>query len=128
VSHKNKYLTFPLLVLVAVILAAGVSFVVKVYVLNRADMYQLQNTDLICHSRFGATLEELQEISWLLYVSLSLVLAGDLTLAIIICTLLYCSRTGQRNTNSVANTLLAYTINSGLLTSMVSAIVLFTVR
>jgi hypothetical protein len=89
-----------------------------------------QKLKLICYSRFNLRLNlaGLQAISWLLYVSLSLVLAGDLILAVMICTLLYRSRTGHGNTDSVINTLLAYTINSGLLTSMVSAVVLFTVR
>jgi hypothetical protein len=72
-------------------------------------------------------LERLQSVSWLLYTALSLVLAGDMSIAAILCTLLFRSRTGMGNTDPIINVLLMYTINSGLLTSVVAAIVVFTV-
>jgi len=105
-SRKNRFLTYPLVALAIIIFIAGFSFGVKGLSLN--------------------SLDKLQELGWLLYTGFALALTGDAYVAISLCILLHRSKTGVGNTNSMINILLAYTINTGLLTMVVSAIEVFT--
>ncbi|KAL1740213.1 hypothetical protein HDZ31DRAFT_68153 [Schizophyllum fasciatum] len=60
------------------------------------------------------------EISYLLYTALGSGVVADAFIAISMCVLLSHSRTGLRNTDSVIDTLILYTINTSLLTTVCS--------
>ncbi|KAF8573685.1 hypothetical protein K439DRAFT_1421174 [Ramaria rubella] len=105
-SRGSKIITLPLVVLIIIIFISGFGFGVK--------SFQL------------ATFSKLQSISWLLYTGFALALAGDVYIALTLCILLFTSRSGVRKTDSVVNILIAYTVNTGLITSVTSAVVVFT--
>ncbi|KDR78675.1 hypothetical protein GALMADRAFT_137695 [Galerina marginata CBS 339.88] len=56
--------------------------------------------------------------SWLLYTALSGSVLADGFITASLCTLLYQNRTGFKSTDSLVNTLMLYSINTGLLTSI----------
>ncbi|KAH9019292.1 hypothetical protein EDB84DRAFT_623159 [Lactarius hengduanensis] len=58
--------------------------------------------------------------AWMSYVGLSAVTVGDIVVAASMCWSLYRRRTGFAKTDSVIVTLMAYSINSGLLTGLLS--------
>jgi len=55
--------------------------------------------------------------SWLLYIALGSVVLADILIATSICVLLYHSRSGFKSSDSLVNTLMLYSINTGMLTS-----------
>ncbi|KAI4518903.1 hypothetical protein K525DRAFT_280337 [Schizophyllum commune Loenen D] len=67
------------------------------------------------------TFAAFNEISYLLYTSLGSGVVADAFIAVSMCVLLSQSRTGVRNTDSVIDTLMMYTINTSLLTTVCSA-------
>ncbi|KAJ3513672.1 hypothetical protein NLJ89_g2816 [Agrocybe chaxingu] len=52
----------------------------------------------------------------MLYLSLSSAVAADSTVALSLCLLLFASRTGIKRTDSLLTLLIAFSINTGLLT------------
>lgn len=105
-SKKKKWLTFPVLVMqISLWIIALVS--------------GIRGFWLHTFERFG-------EISGLLYSTIGLIIASDFTIAGSLCYFLYQSRRGtfSRKTRSVIDVLIIYTINTGLLTSIVATITL----
>ncbi|EKM52979.1 uncharacterized protein PHACADRAFT_259153 [Phanerochaete carnosa HHB-10118-sp] len=66
----------------------------------------------------GQTWFTLQKIQAFVFAQFATELLGDTLIALILCYYLYQSRTGFRRTDSVLTTLMAYVINTGLLTAM----------
>ncbi|CAA7266643.1 unnamed protein product [Cyclocybe aegerita] len=64
------------------------------------------------------TFKGLGEVSAMLYISFSGAVAADAVIAVSLCTLLVRSRTGFKRTDSIVTFLMAFTINTGLLTSI----------
>ncbi|KAF5319713.1 hypothetical protein D9619_008602 [Psilocybe cf. subviscida] len=72
------------------------------------------------------TFERINEVSTYLYVSFVATVAADSTIAISLCALLFHSRTGIKKTDSILRILMAYSINTGLLTSVAALACLIT--
>ncbi|KAI0710319.1 hypothetical protein C8T65DRAFT_739767 [Cerioporus squamosus] len=68
-------------------------------------------------------LEKIKSLSLAMNVSAALT---DVTIAAILCTILQCSKTGYAKSNRLINKLMAFTINTGLLTSTCACISLIT--
>jgi hypothetical protein len=74
------------------------------------------------------TVKAFQLVSWtqldliapLMYASFVVSFAGDLYLSVVLCYYLFKSRTGFQTTDTLVNTLIAYIITTGLLTSIVA--------
>ncbi|KAG9225088.1 hypothetical protein CCMSSC00406_0008748 [Pleurotus cornucopiae] len=60
-----------------------------------------------------------QSISWMMYTALSSGVASDVVIAVSLVTALLRSRTGFKRADSLVNTLMLYTINTGLFTTFV---------
>ncbi|OSC99556.1 hypothetical protein PYCCODRAFT_809452 [Trametes coccinea BRFM310] len=71
---------------------------------------------------FVRELTDLHRISWLVSVAYGLVVATDVILTGSLVFVLYQSRTSSKRTNSILDTLIVYTINTALLTSIVSVL------
>ncbi|CDO71980.1 hypothetical protein BN946_scf184943.g14 [Trametes cinnabarina] len=71
---------------------------------------------------FVRELTDLHRISWLVSVAYGLVVATDVILTGSLVFVLYQSRTQSKRTNSILDTLIIYTINTALLTSIVSVL------
>ncbi|CAA7269837.1 unnamed protein product [Cyclocybe aegerita] len=72
------------------------------------------------------TFERMNKIAPMLYLSLSSAVAADSTVAISLCVLLFASRTGIKRTDSLLTLLIAFSINTGLLTSLCALATLIT--
>ncbi|GJE93654.1 hypothetical protein PsYK624_098140 [Phanerochaete sordida] len=115
-------------------------FVYRIYVLSHYKKWAALPLALLCIVLFGVTLAtgvkayqtktytNFEKIHWLLDTDLSLVFVADVVIAIILCFLLAMARakTINRRTESYINILILYTINTGLLTSMLSLACLIT--
>lgn len=66
------------------------------------------------------TFARIDAVSTYLYVSFAAAVAADSTVAISLCALLFHSRTGIKKTDSILRILMAFSINTGLLTRYVS--------
>lgn len=66
------------------------------------------------------TFDRINAASTYLYVSFAAAVAADSTVAISLCALLFHSRTGIKRTDSILTILMAFSINTGLLTRYVS--------
>ncbi|KAL0945449.1 hypothetical protein HGRIS_000940 [Hohenbuehelia grisea] len=80
-------------------------------------------TTAVTGSLFAATAENktffaLNDISWILYTALSSGVAADCFIAVSLVFFLLQARTGFEKTDSLVNTLMAYTINTGLFTTL----------
>jgi len=64
------------------------------------------------------TFEQLMQASWLLYSALGSAVFADVFIAVSLCLLLRKHRTGFKETDSLVNVLMLYSINTGLLTSI----------
>ncbi|KAI9060740.1 hypothetical protein FKP32DRAFT_1009627 [Trametes sanguinea] len=71
---------------------------------------------------FVRALTDLHRISWLVSVAYGLVVATDVILTSSLVFVLYQSRTTSKRTNTILDTLIMYTINTALLTSIVSVL------
>ncbi|KAL4264695.1 DUF6534 domain-containing protein [Pleurotus pulmonarius] len=67
-----------------------------------------------------------QSISWMMYTALSSGVAADVVIAVSLVTVLLRSRTGFKRTDSLVNTLMLYTINTGLFTTLCTALCFIT--
>ncbi|KAF4622248.1 hypothetical protein D9613_009607 [Agrocybe pediades] len=65
-------------------------------------------------------------VDYLLYISFAAAVASDSLVAISLCSLLFWSRTGIKRTDSILTILMAFTINTGLLTSICAMACLIT--
>ncbi|KAF9524786.1 hypothetical protein CPB83DRAFT_819631 [Crepidotus variabilis] len=78
----------------------------------------------VCGVAFGSfafelkTFDRLNHVSILLYLSFAAAVIADLTVAISLCILFFRSRTGIKRTDSILSLLMAFSINTGLLTSL----------
>ncbi|KDR71513.1 hypothetical protein GALMADRAFT_253823 [Galerina marginata CBS 339.88] len=72
------------------------------------------------------TFERLNEVSYLLYISFAIGVVADLLVAITLCVLLFNNRTGIKRTDSILTILMAFSINTGLLTSFCAMACLIT--
>ncbi|KAI0755251.1 histone acetylation protein-domain-containing protein [Daedaleopsis nitida] len=70
-------------------------------------------------SKFG-------RLTWVTSVGLGSAAVSDILIAIAMCYYLYTKRTGLRRTDSVVTTLMVYSINSGLTTSIIASICVVT--
>ncbi|EIW52153.1 uncharacterized protein TRAVEDRAFT_53581 [Trametes versicolor FP-101664 SS1] len=70
--------------------------------------------------RFTPSIADFQSISWLVSVSYGLAGVTDVTLASTLVAVFRRSRTGSKRTDSVLDTLIIYSINTGVLTSVFS--------
>jgi len=61
-----------------------------------------------------------ENMSWMVYTYDGASAATDVTVAAAMCTLLWSSRTGNKKTDSLLSTLMTFSFNSGLLTSVVA--------
>ncbi|KAL1940991.1 hypothetical protein VTO73DRAFT_7627 [Trametes versicolor] len=116
---KYKRLVIPALVLLVVSkgFAIGES--------NRHDRAQhTTNTSSgaagVSAFRFTPSIADFQSISWLVSVSYGLAGVTDVTLASTLVVVFRRSRTGSKRTDSVLDTLIIYSINTGVLTSVFS--------
>ncbi|KAF9524763.1 hypothetical protein CPB83DRAFT_886020 [Crepidotus variabilis] len=64
------------------------------------------------------TYTRMNEASWMLYASFATAVTADTLVAVSLCSLLIRSRTGFKRTDDVVSFLMAFTINTGLLTSI----------
>ncbi|KAF9471997.1 hypothetical protein BDN70DRAFT_515464 [Pholiota conissans] len=64
------------------------------------------------------TYAKMNEASYMLYASFATAVVADTLVAVSLCTLLIQSRTGFRRTDSIVTKLMAFSINTGLLTSI----------
>ncbi|CDO71979.1 hypothetical protein BN946_scf184943.g13 [Trametes cinnabarina] len=69
---------------------------------------------------FVHELTDLHRISWMVSVAYGFAVSSDLILTGALVFVLQKSRTGSKRTNNILDTLIIYTINTGLLTSIVS--------
>ncbi|KAL4265676.1 DUF6534 domain-containing protein [Pleurotus pulmonarius] len=65
-------------------------------------------------------------ISWLMYTALSSGVAADFVITASLVTILFRSRTGFKRTDSLLNTLMLYTINTGLFTTICTGLCFIT--
>ncbi|KAF9552153.1 hypothetical protein CPC08DRAFT_302520 [Agrocybe pediades] len=72
------------------------------------------------------TFERMATVDYLLYISFAAAVASDSLVAISLCSLLFWSRTGIKRTDSILTILMAFTINTGLLTSICAMACLIT--
>ncbi|KAJ8487662.1 hypothetical protein ONZ51_g4041 [Trametes cubensis] len=72
--------------------------------------------------RETSTVADFQRLNWLVAASYGLASVTDLTLAGTLVFVLHKSRTGSKRTDSVLDTLIKYTINTGVLTSLLAFI------
>ncbi|KAF5319718.1 hypothetical protein D9619_008607 [Psilocybe cf. subviscida] len=72
------------------------------------------------------TFDRINTASTYLYVSFAAAVAADSTVAISLCALLFHSRTGIKRTDSIVRILMAFSINTGLLTSICALACLIT--
>ncbi|EIW52156.1 uncharacterized protein TRAVEDRAFT_53584 [Trametes versicolor FP-101664 SS1] len=70
--------------------------------------------------RFTPSIADFQNISWLVSVGYGLAGVGDVVLACTLVFVLHRSRTGSKRTDSILDTLIIYSINTGVLTSIFS--------
>lgn len=68
----------------------------------------------------NATPVDLLGHQWMSYYPLSVYTGTDTIIAASLCYLLYTNRTGYRRTDSLLNTLMLYTVNTGIITSICS--------
>ncbi|KAF8889446.1 hypothetical protein CPB84DRAFT_1849393 [Gymnopilus junonius] len=64
------------------------------------------------------TFAKLNDVSFFLYTSFAAAVVADTLVALSLCTLLFNSRTGIKRTDSVVTVIMAFIINTGLLTSV----------
>ncbi|KDQ24901.1 hypothetical protein PLEOSDRAFT_161067 [Pleurotus ostreatus PC15] len=67
-----------------------------------------------------------QSISWMMYTALSSGVAADVVIAVSLVISLLRSRTGFKRTDSLVNTLMLYTINTGLFTTLCTGLCFIT--
>ncbi|KDR74137.1 hypothetical protein GALMADRAFT_605176 [Galerina marginata CBS 339.88] len=72
------------------------------------------------------TFEKLNKMSWLLYLGFAADVIADILIAVSLCTILLNSRTGIKSTDSKLSFILAFTVNTGLLTSICALACLIT--
>ncbi|KAF9552151.1 hypothetical protein CPC08DRAFT_302352 [Agrocybe pediades] len=100
--RRNKLLAWALptiiITLALIVLASGFGFASRSFVLK--------------------TYKRMNEAAAMLYASLACAVAADTIIAASLCTLLLKSRTGFKRTNSTLTTLMAFSINTGLLTTV----------
>ncbi|KAF4622251.1 hypothetical protein D9613_009608 [Agrocybe pediades] len=82
------------------------------------DRNTIYRTGFASRSFFLKTYESLNEAAAMLYISLVCAVAADTIIAASLCTLLLKSRTGLKRTDSIITLLMAFSINTGLLTSI----------
>ncbi|KAH9169092.1 hypothetical protein EDB89DRAFT_2073292 [Lactarius sanguifluus] len=99
VSHS---IICPIIIVVSVVISSSFAIFVFAYEVS--------------HNRFS----DFHTLAWMSYVGLSAVTVGDTVVAASMCWSLYRRRTGFAKTDSVIVTLMAYSINSGLLTGLLS--------
>ncbi|EKM56794.1 uncharacterized protein PHACADRAFT_194380 [Phanerochaete carnosa HHB-10118-sp] len=109
-SHRNHWITYPMTVLCVFLFGLTLATGIKTY--QTKTYFQLVQVHL----------------QWLPETDLSLVVVADGLIAAILCYLLATSRMRvmNRRTESYLNILILYTINTGLLTSMLSMACLIT--
>jgi len=107
VSGKKSFLAISLIIAVMILFVDEFAFSVKALTVSALD--------------------QIQSISWMLYAGFSLSVIVDIIIAVLLSYfLLLKSRNGFKSTNSLIRTLTLYTINTGLLVSIVSVCVLTT--
>ncbi|KAF9033565.1 hypothetical protein BJ165DRAFT_1410304 [Panaeolus papilionaceus] len=99
-KHRRLRIILPVIIvcLSVVVFVCGTGFASKAFVLG--------------------TFERINAISVMLYTSFAAAVAADCLIATSLCVLLYQSRTGIKRTDSLLNTMMLFTINTGLLTSV----------
>lgn len=107
-SEKNRLLTYPLICVI--VLSAGFGLA------SNGKSFEMKN-----YQSYVST-------HWLTYLNLGLSAAGDIYLTLALCYYLYQHRTpsSHREIYATINILIAYTINTGLLTSIVAIVTLIT--
>ncbi|KZT19411.1 hypothetical protein NEOLEDRAFT_968978 [Neolentinus lepideus HHB14362 ss-1] len=125
-------------VLIHVLITSITDFIVRIMfsrrILKLSGSYVLTGAvvaisliDLICGliitgKAFAiSTYMGLTSISKLFYLNFAAGTAGDLYVALVLCYFLHTSRTGFKRTDSLINTLIVYTVNTGLLTALDAA-------
>ncbi|TDL20341.1 hypothetical protein BD410DRAFT_379343 [Rickenella mellea] len=101
-SRGNWKLYLPVMTLAVIDVVAGIAFGIRIF--------------------FFATFADLHKISWAIYSTLAINVVADTWTATSLCYLLNRSRRGikQSKTGSMVSTLMAYCVNTGLLTSIFS--------
>jgi hypothetical protein len=109
-SGRKKVLLFAILSTTFLVFASGMAFAIRGFL-------EVSYTNLVVES------------SWLLYTSLGGAVFADLFVALSLCVLLDHSRSGFKSTDSLVNTLMMYSINTGILTSVcaIACFVTFTI-
>ncbi|EMD32507.1 hypothetical protein CERSUDRAFT_99233 [Gelatoporia subvermispora B] len=97
-SEKNWYITAPVMIGAVASLVGSIAFTIKAAPLHSFAAFS--------------------SISWCLYIGLASGAVADVLLATSLVVLLWKKRTGFHRTDSLVRTLMIYTINSGLLTSV----------
>ncbi|KAF4571084.1 hypothetical protein EYR36_001646 [Pleurotus pulmonarius] len=82
-----------------------------------SQVYVTCISDLIVRGFDLGSFLAFQSISWMMYTALSSGVAADVVIAVSLVTVLLRSRTGFKRTDSLVNTLMLYTINTGLFTT-----------
>jgi len=106
-SQKKRWIAYPLCVLTLAVWADAIALAVKGFA--------------------SLTFSHLQRLSWMLYLGLGLMTAGDFCFAASLCYYLRRGKSGaNKQTNSMVNILMIYAINTGLITSVFSLASLIT--
>jgi hypothetical protein len=97
-SGRNKLLLFSIAVTALFVFGTGIAFSIRAFLVVS----------------FAKLIRE----PWLLYAALGTAVCADVLIAVSLCVLLDHNRTGFKSTDSLVNTLMVYSINTGLLTSV----------
>ncbi|KAH9933252.1 uncharacterized protein BXZ73DRAFT_101212 [Epithele typhae] len=103
---QNRFITGIIIILASVHFGLGVVFTIDSFILGR-------------FSKFA-------NLTWVTCVGLGSAAASDILIAVAMCYYLYSKRTGLKKTDSVVTTLMVYSINSGLTTSVIATICVVT--
>ncbi|OCH93576.1 hypothetical protein OBBRIDRAFT_832509 [Obba rivulosa] len=106
-SEKNLWLTVPVLLLVIGEFGAVLAYVIQAMQLG--------------------TFAQLDNLKPLSMTVNALAAAGDVLIAVILCTMLHRSRTGFKRSDGLINKLILFTINTGFLTSVCAVLSLITI-
>ncbi|KAI0263980.1 hypothetical protein BC834DRAFT_284661 [Gloeopeniophorella convolvens] len=97
---KNAFLTGVILIFSSMHFSLGVVFTVKAFALKRFSLYN--------------------SLIWITCLGMSAATAADIIIATSMCWYLYHKRTGFAKTDSMIMTLMSYSVNTGLLTSIIA--------
>ncbi|RPD72009.1 hypothetical protein L226DRAFT_615032 [Lentinus tigrinus ALCF2SS1-7] len=121
---SKRFVVLPVVGLIVTEFGVSLAYSAKAYDLSVPhEISVLMGTS---HRSTYKTFPELNKIKGLSLAMNASAALTDVTIAIILCTILQCSKTGNVKSNRLVNKLIAYTVNTGLLTSTCACVSLIT--